>query len=113
MLPEIRGFEPPTRIANAPGCMKGVVHLHVVIVPIIDMRVRLDLINLKYDAFSVVILLSVASRTVAIVVGSVSDVLALRPTKSSPRPHSMAASRRPTSPAWAPWHLATPSACRF
>ena len=43
MVPEIRGFKPPTRIANAPGCMKGVVNLQVVMMPIIDMRVRFDL----------------------------------------------------------------------
>jgi chemotaxis signal transduction protein len=35
---EIRGYEPPTRIANAPEFIKGVVNLRGVIVPIVDMR---------------------------------------------------------------------------
>jgi purine-binding chemotaxis protein CheW len=34
---EIRSYEVPTRIANAPAFIKGVVNLRGVIVPIIDM----------------------------------------------------------------------------
>ena len=37
---EIRGYEPPTRIANAPHFIKGVVNLRGVIVPIVDMNGR-------------------------------------------------------------------------
>ena len=38
---EIRSYEQPTRIANAPSFIKGVVNLRGVIVPIIDLRVKL------------------------------------------------------------------------
>jgi purine-binding chemotaxis protein CheW len=58
--------------------MKGVVNLRGVIVPIVDMRVRFALDDVKYDAFTVVIILNVIGRTVGIVVDSVSDVLELR-----------------------------------
>jgi purine-binding chemotaxis protein CheW len=75
---EIRGYEQPTRIANAPSFMKGVVNLRGVIVPIVDMRVRFAMADVKYDAFTVVIILNVTGRTVGIVVDSVSDVLELR-----------------------------------
>ncbi|WP_284616563.1 chemotaxis protein CheW [Aquabacterium humicola] len=75
---EIRGYEQPTRIANTPGFMKGVVNLRGVIVPIVDMRVRFALDEVKYDAFTVVIILNIAGRTIGIVVDSVSDVLELR-----------------------------------
>ena len=37
---EIRSYEPPTRIANAPEFLKGVINLRGVIVPIIDLRVK-------------------------------------------------------------------------
>ena len=40
---EIRGYEHPTRIANAPHFIKGVVNLRGVIVPIVDMRLRFGL----------------------------------------------------------------------
>ena len=75
---EIRGYEQPTRIANAPSFMKGVVNLRGVIVPIVDMRLRFALDNVKYDAFTVVIILNISGRTVGMVVDSVSDVLELR-----------------------------------
>jgi purine-binding chemotaxis protein CheW len=74
---EIRGWEPPTRIAHAPAFAKGVVNLRGMIVPIIDLRVRFALENVVYDAFTVVIILSLGGRTVGIVVDSVSDVLEL------------------------------------
>ena len=38
---EIRSYEQPTRIANAPPFIKGVVNLRGVIVPIVDLRLRL------------------------------------------------------------------------
>ena len=76
---EIRGYEPPTRIANSPPFMKGVVNLRGVIVPIVDMRLRFGLPDVTYDGFTVVIILNVAGRTVGMVVDSVSDVLELKP----------------------------------
>ena len=83
---EIRGYEQPTRIANAPSFMKGVVNLRGVIVPIVDMRVRFALDDVKYDAFTVVIILNVVGRTVGIVVDSVSDVLELGADQIKPAP---------------------------
>jgi len=83
---EIRGYEQPTRIANAPAFMKGVVNLRGVIVPIVDMRVRFALDDVKYDSFTVVIILNVAGRTVGIVVDSVSDVLELNRDQIKPAP---------------------------
>ena len=83
---EIRGYENPTRIANAPGFMKGVTNLRGVIVPIVDMRMRFALDNVSYDAFTVVIILNVAHRTVGMVVDAVSDVLELRSDQIKPAP---------------------------
>jgi purine-binding chemotaxis protein CheW len=74
---EIRGYETPTAIANAPAFMKGVVNLRGTIVPIIDMRMKFNLGEPSYDQFTVVIILNVAGRIVGIVVDGVSDVLAL------------------------------------
>lgn len=76
---EIRGYEPPTRIANAPSFIKGVVNLRGTIVPIVDMRLRFDCANANYDAFTVVIILNLHQRIVGIVVDSVSDVMGLVP----------------------------------
>jgi len=74
---EIRSYEPPTRVANAPDFVKGVVNLRGVIVPIVDLRIRLGQ-KAEYTPFTVVIVLNVISRVVGIVVDSVSDVLELQ-----------------------------------
>ena len=76
---EIRGYEPPTRIANAPSFIKGVVNLRGTIVPIVDMRLKFNCANAQYDAFTVVIILNLHQRIVGIVVDSVSDVMGLVP----------------------------------
>jgi purine-binding chemotaxis protein CheW len=83
---EIRGYEPPTRIANAPPFIKGVTNLRGVIVPIVDMRVRFGLAEVQYNSFTVVIILNLGSRTVGMVVDSVSDVLMLEPGQIKPAP---------------------------
>lgn len=76
---EIRGYEPPTRIANAPVFIKGVVNLRGTIVPIVDMRLRFNCPSADYNDFTVVIILNLRARIVGIVVDSVSDVMALAP----------------------------------
>ncbi len=88
---EIRGYEPPTRIANAPDFIKGVVNLRGVIVPIVDMRMRFGMPDVQYNSFTVVIVLNIAGRTVGMVVDSVSDVLELPPASIRPAPEFNAA----------------------
>jgi purine-binding chemotaxis protein CheW len=83
---EIRGYEKPTRIVNAPSFIKGVVNLRGVIVPIVDLRMKFGLTEAKFDAFTVVIVLSLADRVVGIVVDAVSDVMELKPEQVKPAP---------------------------
>ncbi|MFZ5565384.1 MAG: chemotaxis protein CheW [Pseudomonadota bacterium] len=74
---EIRGYEKPTRIANAPAFIKGVVNLRGTIVPIVDMRLKFNCAQAEYNSFTVVIILNLGHRVVGIVVDSVSDVMEL------------------------------------
>src|SRR6218665_3516531 len=74
---EIRSYEQPTRIANSPSFIKGVVNLRGVIVPIIALRLKLGCEQAEYNAFTVVVVLNVRGRVVGAVVDSVSDVLEL------------------------------------
>ncbi len=83
---EIRGYEPPTLIANAPAFIKGVINLRGIIVPIVDLRIKFNLAQVEYTPFTVVIILNVASRVVGIVVDSVSDVIRLNPAQIRPTP---------------------------
>jgi len=83
---EIRSYEEPTRIANAPDFIKGVVNLRGVIVPIVDMRLKFNLGQANYDSFTVVIVLNIGSRVVGMVVDAVSDVITLTPEQLRPVP---------------------------
>ncbi|HMS78198.1 MAG TPA: chemotaxis protein CheW [Burkholderiaceae bacterium] len=83
---EIRGYEQPTRIANSPSFIKGVVNLRGVIVPIVDLRLKFNLGSAEYNDFTVVIILNLGARVVGIVVDSVSDVMELTPEQIKPAP---------------------------
>ena len=83
---EIRAYERPTRIANAPAFILGVVNLRGVIVPIVDLRIKFGMTQPTYDGSTVVIILNVANRVLGIVVDSVSDVLAIAPGDIRPAP---------------------------
>ena len=89
---EIRSYEPPTRIANAPDFIKGVVNLRGVIVPIVDLRLKLGCPTAEYNSFTVVIVLNVKNRVVGAVVDSVSDVLELAKDAIRPAPELAASS---------------------
>lgn len=83
---ELRSYEMVTQLANAPDYIKGVINLRGLIVPILDMRLKLGLGTPTYDAFTVMIILNTGSGVIGIVVDSVSDVATLAPEhiKSAP-----------------------------
>ncbi|MFZ6773317.1 chemotaxis protein CheW [Undibacterium sp. SXout7W] len=83
---ELRSYNSVTRIANAAEHMKGVVNLRGVIVPMIDMRIKLNLGTPTYNDFTVVIVLNLAGNTVGIVVDNVSDVVTLSLNQIKPAP---------------------------
>ena len=85
---EIKGWEVPTVIPNTPDYVKGVINLRGAIVPVIDLRLRFQLEDVRYDELTVVIVLhvrtseghedddeqNVSSKVVGVVVDGVSDV---------------------------------------
>ena len=84
---EIRGYEKVTPIPAAPEYLKGVLNLRGVIVPVIDMRVKFALPDIRYDSTTVVVILRLATRVIGIVVDAVSDVarLGAADVKEAPR----------------------------
>lgn len=83
---EIRGYEVPTLIANAPPFIKGVINLRGIIVPIVDLRIKFNLGKVEYTPFTVVVILNIAGRVIGAVVDSVSDVLSLTAAQIRPAP---------------------------
>ncbi len=83
---EIRGYENPTRIANASHFLKGVVNLRGIIVPMVDLRLRFGCSAAEYNSFTVSIVLHIGNRTIGVVVDSVSDVMEIPAEAVRPAP---------------------------
>jgi len=93
---EIRGWTSVTRIPQTPAQVLGVLNLRGAIVPIVDLRLQLQLDRAEYTATTVIIVLSVkcatGSREFGVVVDAVSDVVEIAPDeiKSTPEVGSTA-----------------------
>lgn len=83
---EIRGYEAPTRLANAPAFLKGVINLRGSIVPVVDMRIKFGFADPTYDGLTVVIVLNIAHHVIGMVVDSVSEVVTLAADEIRPAP---------------------------
>jgi len=83
---EIRGYEPSTRIVNAPPYLLGVLNLRGVIVPVLDMRIKFGITDVSYGSQTVTIVLNIGARVVGMVVDAVSDVVALKAEDIRPAP---------------------------
>ena len=83
---EIRSYEQPTRMAHAPEFIKGVIDLRGVIVPIVDLRIKLGCATADYTDFTVVIILNVGGTVLGAVVDAVADVVALQAEAIKPAP---------------------------
>ena len=87
---EIRGWSTVTKIPHAPSHVLGVLNLRGSIVPIVDMRMQFNLERAEYTAVTVIIVLSVKSRTgrrdFGVVVDGVSDVVNVNEAEVKPAP---------------------------
>ena len=83
---EICGYEPPTAMVGAPAFVAGVLNLHGVIVPIVDLRRKFGMTRVEFNHLTVTVILTLADRVVGAVVDSVSDVVTLTPAQIRPIP---------------------------
>ena len=83
---EIRSYEEPTSMVNSPDVIKGVINLRGVIVPIVDLRMKLNISKVEYNEFTVVIILNVKGAVIGAVVDGVSDVVTLDADNIKPAP---------------------------
>jgi purine-binding chemotaxis protein CheW len=84
---EIRGYDRVKPIPNAPDYLKGVIGLRGLVVPIVDLRMKFQLESVRYDQFTVVVILRIAGRVIGVVVDGVCDVVALDPSEVRAAPH--------------------------
>jgi len=78
---ELRSWEQPTKIPNAPDYVKGAINIRGLIVPIIDLRLKFSLNEAVYIDTTVVIVLTLENsqqnqhKTMGFVVDAVLDVI--------------------------------------
>jgi purine-binding chemotaxis protein CheW len=83
---EIRVFEAVTKLPGAPDYIKGVINLRGLIAPVVDLRVKFGFKEAAYGPFTVVVVLYVHDRLVAMVADAVVDVVALTEDEIKPPP---------------------------
>lgn len=76
---EIKGWTETTMIPNAPPHVRGVINLRGVIVPIFDLRARFGLGTTVPSSMHVVIIVAAGTRTVGLLVDTVSDIISVDP----------------------------------
>ena len=83
---EIRGWQEATRIPNSPEYMLGVINLRGLVIPIFDLRIRFVQGKTEANEKHVVIVINVGTRTVGILVDSVSDILTVKESEIKANP---------------------------
>lgn len=83
---EIKGWTDTTMIPNAPAHVRGVINLRGVIVPIFDLRARFGVGLTVPTSMHVVIIVAAGSRTVGLLVDTVSDIISVDPKAIRPVP---------------------------
>jgi purine-binding chemotaxis protein CheW len=83
---EIKGWTDTTMIPNAPAHVRGVINLRGVIVPIFDLRARFGVGLTVPTSMHVVIIVATGSRTVGLLVDTVSDIISIDPKAIRPIP---------------------------
>lgn len=86
VIREIKGWIATTTIPNAPSYVRGVINLRGIIIPIFDLRDRFGMGLTAPTEMHVVIIVDIGTRTVGLLVDTVSDIIAIAPTDIRPIP---------------------------
>lgn len=74
---EIRTYGDVTALPAAPAYLKGFINLRGLIVPVVDLRVRMGCPEARFDAATTLVILETGGRLLGVVVDAVSDVVRL------------------------------------
>lgn len=75
-----------TRVPNTPAFVEGVINLRGKVIPIIDMRKRLELATKPYDKDTRITVVEIENRIVGFIVDSVSEVIRIEKSITEPPP---------------------------
>jgi purine-binding chemotaxis protein CheW len=83
---EVKGFSAITPIPNAPDYVRGVMNLRGTIIPVADIRARFGLGRADYNQLTVIVVVTINTKTVGLMVDAVSDVLNIPANEIQPPP---------------------------
>lgn len=84
---EIIGLMQITSIPNVPTFMKGVINLRGKIIPVIDLRLKFTMPEVKYSSETCIIVINVREELVGIIVDKVCEVVDIPMNDIEPAPH--------------------------
>ncbi|MEK9971282.1 MAG: chemotaxis protein CheW [Ferrovibrio sp.] len=87
---EIRGWSPETPLPNVPASVRGVVNLRGQVIPIFDLRLRLNAEATAPTATHVVIIVEAQAGIYGLLVDAVSDIASLDDTELQAVPETVA-----------------------
>ncbi len=79
-----------TQMPNAPEFVEGIVNLRGRIIPVIDLKKRLNLPAKEYDNSTRIIVVELSGKTVGFIVDEVSEVLRIKSDITEPPPEIVA-----------------------
>jgi purine-binding chemotaxis protein CheW len=85
---EIVGMQKITEVPDMPLYVKGVVNLRGQVIPVIDMRLRFNMIDRDYDERTCIIVININGRQVGLVVDTVNEVRSIDESNVSPPPRT-------------------------
>lgn len=85
---EIVGMQKITEVPDMPGYVKGVVNLRGQVIPVIDMRLRFNMVDREYDERTCIIVINIRGRQVGLVVDTVNEVRSIEESNVSPPPRA-------------------------
>lgn len=75
---EINRMVEVTRVPNAPEYVEGVINLRGKVIPIVDLRRRLEMPEKEYDKNTRIIVVELETKVIGFIVDSVSEVLRIK-----------------------------------
>ncbi len=83
---EIRGWTPATPLPHSPSYVLGVINLRGVVLPIINLSIRLGMKPVEPEARHVIIVAQAGAKVVGLLVEAVSDILTVNDDNIQPTP---------------------------
>lgn len=91
---EIVGLQPITSVPEMPECIKGIINLRGVIIPVMDLRLRFNKSEKEYGSRTCIIIIDFGGKPIGLIVDSVSEVQTISEEDISKKPEIVSKGNR-------------------